>query len=85
MSITPETLLKRKQILLMYDLLMAIEFEYCWKLRGQLSGNYGKKYNLGYVKDSFFENYKAMRRSVNIKQIIKRVREACVYLKIDGV
>lgn len=70
---------------MIYDLLIALEFEFSWKLRGQLSGNYGKKYNLGYMKDTFFETFRAMRQGVNIRQIIKRIHQACDYLKISLV
>lgn len=45
---------KKKRICLIYDLFVALEFEYSWKLKGQLSSTYNKKYNLGSMKDTFF-------------------------------
>jgi hypothetical protein len=54
MNLTQESVKKRRKIHFLYDLFTAIEFEYSWKIKSQLSGNYGKKYSMGHGNDSFF-------------------------------
>lgn len=54
MDLTAEVVKKRQTIHLIYDLFMAIEFEFSWKLKGQLNSSYGKKNTLYSMKDGFF-------------------------------
>lgn len=85
MDLTTEVVKKRQTIHLIYDLFMGIEFEFSWKLKGQLSPTYGKKHTLNSMKDGFFETYKHIKQGVNIKQIISRIKIAYDSLKIFAV